>query len=389
MRLKSPLLAIAMTASTVSVPAWAIELDFNGFISVGGGISSNDELNLDIDYNEDVSFDEDSILGIQTTAAINDKMSLTAQLVARGKDDYDLEAEWAFVSYEINDEAYGRAGRLRVPFFAYSESIDVGYSYHWIRPPSEVYRLPFSSIDGVDANYTTWLTDDWETSAQVYFGTYSDEVDVFGQESELDLKNGTGLVLTANYDWLTLRGSVHYATVTVTNDDIEALDSALRNPLLPGGPYDSVADDIAVDENDVMFYEAAVLADYNDYIFVAEWTMLDYDRSAIPDDTGWMISVGKRIGAFTPHLTFAKEEDDGETGFSDPVPAGITLPDGRDLKAVVDGLETEALQESWIAGVRWDVMPSAALKFEAQYTDRKEPEDDDTMIYSVVLDAVF
>ncbi len=369
MRLKSQALAIAISTVGLVNPAMAVELDFNGFISVGGGISSNDELNLDVDYGEDVSFDEDSILGIQTTAAINEKMSLTAQLVARGKDDYDLEAEWAFVSYEMNDETFGRAGRLRVPFFAYSESIDVGYSYHWIRPPSEVYRLPFSSIDGVDANYTTWLTDDWELSTQAYFGTYSDEVDVFGEESELDLKNGTGLVFTANYDWLTLRSSVHFATVTVTNDSINTLNSALT-----GAGFGSVADDIAVDENDVLFYEAAILADYEDYIFVAEWTMLDYDRSAIPDDTGWMISVGKRIGEFTPHLTFAKEEDDGETGFSDPIPSGVS-PALDALKGTVDALESEALQESWIAGVRWDVMPSAALKFEAQYTDRKQPED--------------
>jgi len=383
MRLRSQALAVAISALGIAQPIHAIELDFNGFISVGGGIADNDELNLDVDYDEDVSFNEDSILGIQTTAPINDKISFTAQLVARGKEDYDVSAEWAFLKFEANDEFYARAGRLRAPFFAYSESIEVGYSYHWIRPPSEVYRLPFSSIDGVDANYTTWLTDDWQFTSQVYFGTFSDDVDIFGLESDLDLRNGTGLVLSANYDWLTLRGSVHYAEITVTNSDFDTLDAALR-----GAGFDNVADDIAVDENGVMFYEAAVLADYNDYLFIAEWTMLDFDRSALPDDTGWMISVAKRIGDFTPHLTFAKEDDDGETGFSDPIPSGAA-PALDELKATVDALETEALQESWIAGVRWDFMPSTALKFEVQYTDRKEPEDDDTMIYSVVLDAVF
>lgn len=384
MRLKSQALVAAIAVMGITQPSSAIELDFSGFISVGAGISDNDQLNLDVGYDEDVSFDEDSILGIQTTAPINDKLSFTAQLVARGKDNYDIEAEWAFVNFEVNDELYSRAGRLRVPFFAYSDSVEVGYSYHWIRPPTEVYRLPFSSIDGVDANYTHWLTDDWELTTQVYYGTYSDdEVDVFGQESELDLKNGTGLVLSANYDWLTLRGSVHYADVTLSNPDLDALGTALD-----GAGFGSVADDLAVEDNGVMFYEAAVIADYESYLVVAEWTMLDYDRSVIPDDQGWMISLAKRIGSFTPHITFAKEKDDGESGFSDPIPSGVS-PALDQLKASVDALESEALQESWIAGIRWDFMPSAAFKFEAQFTDRKQPEDDDAMIYSVVLDAVF
>jgi hypothetical protein len=382
MRLKSRALAMAVALGS-SHTAMAIELDFSGFISVGGGIASNDQLNLDVDYDEDVKFNEDSILGIQTTAPINEQLSFTAQLVARGKDDFNIAAEWAFLNFELSDELYTRAGRLRAPFFAYSESIEVGYSYHWIRPPSEVYRLPFSSIDGVDVNYVTWLTDDWELTSQVYFGTYSDEVDVFGQKSNLDLTNGTGVVISANYDWLTLRGSVHYAQVTVTNDNTQALDTALRT-----AGFSNVAEDLAVKDNGVMFYEAAVQADYESYLVIAEWTMLDYDRSAIPDDTGWMISLAKRIGDFTPHITFAKEEDDGETGFSDPIPSGVNA--GLDqLKATVDALESEALQESWIAGVRWDFMPSTALKFEAQYTDRKQPENDDTMIYSVVVDVIF
>ena len=273
---------------------------------------------------------------------------------------------------------------LPLPTFAYSESIEVGYSYHWIRPPTEVYRLPFSSIDGVDANYTAWLGDDWEVNTQIYLGTFNDdEVDVFGEDSEVDLNNGTGIVVTAAYDWLTLRASVHYAEVTVDNDSLNTLFTTLDT-----SGFGSVADDLAVEENDVLFYESAIIADYNDYFFIAEWTMLDYDRSVIPDDQGWMVSVGKRIGEFTPHLTYAAEKDDGETGFSDSIPSGIST--GLDtLKATVDALEAEADQSSIIAGVRWDFMPAAALKFETQYTDRKSPEDDDAMIYSVVLDAVF
>jgi len=96
MRLKSQTLVAAIAVLGIAQPSSAIELDFGGFISVGGGILSNDEIDSSVQYDEDFSFDEDSILGLQTTAPINDKLSFTAQLVARGNDSFNIEAEWAF-----------------------------------------------------------------------------------------------------------------------------------------------------------------------------------------------------------------------------------------------------------------------------------------------------
>jgi len=312
-----------------------------------------------------------------------------------------LKRNGLFLQFDVNDEVVTRAGRLRAPFFAYSESIEVGYSYHWIRPPAEVYRLPFSSIDGLDLNYTTWMGDDWEVSSQVYFGTYDDDVEIYGQEGELDLNTGAGLVFTANYDWLTLRASVHHAEISITNATLEALDSSLRSvPALAGGPFDSIADDLLIDDTQVLFYEAAMMADYEGFLFIVEWTMLEFDDSAIPDDQGYMVSIAKNFGEFTPHLTFAVQDTDPDSFGSDTIPCVST--DLCNLQTSVAAFESEVETHSWIAGVRWDFMPSVALKFEAQYTDNRDSKSlntdetvytldnlDDGMLYSFVLDAVF
>lgn len=41
-------------------------------------------------------------------------------------------------------------GRLRIPFFYYSEFLEVGYAYNWVRLPSDIYNISFSSFDGID-----------------------------------------------------------------------------------------------------------------------------------------------------------------------------------------------------------------------------------------------
>jgi len=250
-------------------------------------------------------------------------------------------------------------------------------------------------------NYTTWVSDDWEVSSQAYVGSYDDDVEIYGQTGDLDLNSGAGLVFTANYDWLTLRASVHHAEVSITNSTLEALDSNLRAvPPAAGGPFTSIADKLLIDDTQVLFYETAVTVDYEGVLFIAEWTMLEFDDSAIPDDQGYMISVAKTFGEFTPHLTFAVQDTDPDSFSSDTIPCVTT--DLCNLQTSVAAFESEVETHSWVLGVRWDFMPSTAFKFEAQYFDNRDSKSlnsegtlytldalDDGMIYSVVVDAVF
>ena len=81
---------------------------------------------------------------------LGDDWAVTTQFVARGSNAWDLEAEWAYISFDASDERRLLFGRQRAPFYMYSDFLDVSYAYHWIKPPSGVYSLPFDVFDGIN-----------------------------------------------------------------------------------------------------------------------------------------------------------------------------------------------------------------------------------------------
>jgi hypothetical protein len=90
-------------------------------------------------YDEDIDFAPESLIGLQFSADLLDGLSVTAQLVSRGANDFKAKFEWAYVSYELNENWTIQAGRKRLPLFYYSDFFDVGYAYTWIRPPADNY----------------------------------------------------------------------------------------------------------------------------------------------------------------------------------------------------------------------------------------------------------
>lgn len=153
------------------------DIQFNGFLSVGGGLIDTDKRDYE-GFDDSLSFDTDTVFGLQTSSQLSDNLSATGQIVSRGSDGYEAEIEWAFLTYQMNDELQIRMGRLRAPFFSFSDFLEVGYAYPWIRPPVEVYgNVPFNGVAGIDAIYTQNL-DTWDLTWQGYLGRFRDDVDV-------------------------------------------------------------------------------------------------------------------------------------------------------------------------------------------------------------------
>ena len=46
----------------------------------------------------------ESVFALQLTADLQEKLSATAQIVARGENDFDADFEWAYITYEFSDE---------------------------------------------------------------------------------------------------------------------------------------------------------------------------------------------------------------------------------------------------------------------------------------------
>ena len=336
------------------------DLTINGFLSAGVGALSTDEIAVN-GYDEDPGFKQDTVLGLQVSKHIQGKFSLTGQLVARGSDDFDMEAAWAYATYEHSDETSVRFGRLRAPFFYYSDFLEVGYAYNWIRPPTEVYRIGFSSIDGVDVTHQLYFGD-IDASVQLYYGRFNEDLTIGGTDYDFDLTQFAGVVFNASMDPFALRLSYHRAALSSTS--LSATAAALN-------------DDFIVDDDVSTFMESAFIYDDGDNQVVIELTALDHDTASLTDDIAYLIHYARRMDQFTPHLTYAYEKDDVESGTT-----GI-------LQQAAD-LENE--YASYIAGLRYDIETNVALKIEAQYRDEKTrsaADGEDGFLYSAAVDMIF
>src|SRR5690606_24210834 len=95
-------------------------------------------------------------LGGQNSYGLTDRLSASVPTDAkREQDDWRLQLEWAYLAYAVNDQFAVRAGRLRPGAFMCSETLDVGYTYPWLRLPDEVYsQMPITNYEGADVLYS-------------------------------------------------------------------------------------------------------------------------------------------------------------------------------------------------------------------------------------------
>ncbi len=138
MRRNALALGVALSLASAGQQAMAIEdIRINGFLTAAAT-----QTDADSPYNIDLASDalrfdgRDNRLGLQIAADINERMSFTMQLLARAvPDNFNAEADWAFVGYNVSDDLQVRAGKVKLPTFLTSDYIEVGYAYPWIRPP--------------------------------------------------------------------------------------------------------------------------------------------------------------------------------------------------------------------------------------------------------------
>lgn len=353
----------ALLSATASVNA--ADLNIHGFMSVGGGFLSNDEITDPVTgqqsgyagYDDAASFSPDTIIGLQFNSQVNDKTSVTAQLVSRGIDDYDTEASWAYASYDVTDDLTVKVGRIRTPFYYFSEFLEVGYAYNWIRPNPLVYRLDFiSSIDGIDLtqNFTAGSLDG---SVKVYYGrddfndlALTDSIRVDGE-----IKNFGGVILNLSLDNVSTRFSYHQAEATSEASD----------------PSFVLASQLSAEDESYSFVEAAIAYDDGNWFAFGEWTAIETDILFDNDDTAYMLSAGKHFDNLMLHITYANVEEDGESN-----------------RLVTEDTE----QQSIALGVRYDFDTGTAFKFEVEQYDRdlgSDALDNDAVLYSFAVDTVF
>lgn len=354
-----------------SAPVFAVDYDFSGYISAVGGTvldgdSSSAYLSEILEYDcpcfvadytqagiyEDtgISFKPDSGYGVKGQVSFNDAISLTAQVEGKGGNDFEPLVSWLFMRWNITSKLSVDIGRKALPLYFYSDFINVGYAYPWIRPTGDIYGWPLSSYNGISASYSDDLGEGSYTLS-AWYGNEEDDDNIaynnvyWGEKSYyIEWSKILGGSFEYSYDWLTFRA------VIMKNISTEEVT------LLEDGSTEIVSDHV-----DQKFYGLALVIDYENILFQSEYNQFNADDF---NSEGYLLGLGYRYKQLTPMISFSSYSDDDPSFGNDD-------EDGHQVNNTLS------------YSLRWDFMKSAA--FTVQYdvlTDKSVWfEEDDNGIY--------
>lgn len=295
----------------------------------------------------------DSLLGVQANYQFSERLSGVVQAVSRYRYDRSFapEVSWAFVKYSPNSQLDLRFGRVGTDFFMLSDSRLVGYGYLTVRPPGDYFwHLPFYSIDGADATLTLPVGEG-ALRLKAFSGASHERLAVGDAVWKLDGAQMSGAYAEYLAGPWQLRAS--YAGIRFRSD------LPVRRLL---APYDGLIDMnaaerfLALDGTRTDYYSLGAVYDDGPWQAQLMLNRIEQGNQAFQDSTSAYALLGYRIGSVTPFAGYSRAH-------SRPRPA----PPGNPLDAVVIGrvmADSHVDQHTTTLGVRWDVAPDVALKFQ-------------------------
>lgn len=329
---------LALAISLASTPVFALEQGeyrFNGFGTAGithlGGEDDSRDYGINGQTNDDWRGDQLSKLGAQFQYGLTDSVGVTAQVTAKAEQDsWKANLEWLYASWQANDNLMLRGGRLRTPVYMYSETLDVGFTYPWIRLPDEVYsQVQLTNYEGADMIYTqplsfgvmTFQLGGGQAKNRDYF-TFDDMYDI-------DYENifASNVSLATN-DFGTFRIGYVEADLSI---DIDAVVTT------PSGPANQ--NFRRARGNKGKFTSLGYQYDNGTWLTADEWTSRMSEDDGRPNIDSFYLMGGRRFGEFLAHVTYAQLDD------------------------------REGRQTSWTYGLNYSVTPAVVVKGEYKRVD--------------------
>ena len=362
---KKSVLALA-TAGLFTFPAYA-DLTINGFASIKAGMTTGSDDSL-YGYTDELDFKNESLMAIQVRSDLGEKLSVTAQLMGRGNEDFDIGFEWAFLSYQLDDNTTINAGRLRAPFYKYSEYMDVGYAYDWSRVPRSVYGLGFNNIEGMSI-YRTDVIGGFDSTIMAMIGGYNGTTGL--GDGKLDSFMGASWELSR--DWYNFRVAYYTADASLVfaNQDVNNLLAGLN-----ANGLSALASEIGFEKDKGTFLGIGAGIDRENLVIVAEFNRTEVDNTFFAKRDNYFVSVAYRLGSVTPYISHEWERHDAKPEIYLPYQGLAGTPAAPlyfGAVATVDSQQREA--DTLNVGLRYDFHPSAAFKL--QYTSQKNVLTDD------------
>ena len=357
-------------------------VSLSGFLTAGATyadkqlLPNSNAVSQDGSIENTPGFTSDSRLGVQISAKVNSDVSVTGQLLAKAREDNsNVKADWAFVTYRLNDPVSVRAGKIKFPTFLISDYYEVGYAYPWIRPPQEVYSLnPISTLNGVDV-LARFRFSDMTLLLQPYYGVSRGATTVAPQEALPALGQPAGSIYSVGFT----ADELHGINMSLGSDTFTARVGFLQTRVN--------ASSLGVFHDTAKFSSAGVTMDWRNIVLYSEVAKREIDGSAnfaFPNQKATYATLGYRFVKWLQLYTTAR------------------LSNNDNPKTL---LGVPLKQTSKTLGLRYEVGSGAAPKFEAQkITPEKgtrgllianpngatvRDKGDNVMFYGITIDVVF
>ena len=356
-------------AATVSGAASAGDLTVSGFATVTAGKAFDGYTGEFLDAScpcfignyehgaiyerKQLSLSKESLAGIQGKLQLTDKLSGTVQVVGRASEHLKPEVDWAYLSYDVSPEVTVQAGRRRLPIYAYSDSVYVGYTLPWVRVPQDIYGWEIGAYNGANISYATSVGD-WAVRGNLFAG----------QESTKDNLEMRKIYYGHPVDdaWKHILG----AYVEVSNDIFGARLMYMQNAInltlhVPGEePSDvfGVRQRIVGLSGSIDYQNWMVRAEANSFIRPS----LDYKSKS------YTATIGYRWGNFTPLIGYSSYKE-----------------------KLTDTYSAPQIDTTRFAAIRWDFRKNMDLKLQFDSVIDRSAYDftHDAKIVSVSLDLIF
>ena len=332
MRLCAPRLHFGLLLCLLAgAPVAAQDLSWSGFGTLGVS-KSNRDFTYQRYITRDGGLNRDSLMGLQADLRLNPQWSATLQLKAapslKADSRWDVVPTWAFVAWRPNDDWLLRAGRLRLPLYLYSESMDVGQTHDMARLPTELYSVaPSSDFDGVYIT-RTWQQGDAgerDISVDAYHGTASTTARSWTRDGAPpavpagpvfhDVKvQASGVALTLRQPGLVLRGSLHGTRTRRAGGQPLPVTFAFVPLPVPGLGYYQVSNSLPGPcVASVPAIQNTVLSLGGEYSFGSGWRLAgeyvrnqQHDTELASDTTAAYLALFRRFGQLTPYVSVSR-----------------------------------------------------------------------------------
>ncbi len=389
--------ALAASLGAVLPAAAAVDYSLSGYATLGyarsTGLNGGSYLRFS---NSDGSLKTESRLAGQLDVRFTPAWSATVQLKLAPAADSDhgtaLTTAWAFVGWRPSNDWLLRAGRMRLPLYLHSESLDIGVAYDMARLPVEMYSVaPSNEFDGISAAYTLPLSllGGSELSIDIYGGRIRTDARFWNRDGappqlaaganfrDADVKL-SGAVLTLRNADTTARLSVNDArSKTLDGDGLPVSVPFVQ--IAPGLGYFRVSEALpgppieTVDRLHNIVTTVGIDHQFGDgWRATAEIARNRQFRTNVgANTTGGYVALSRELGQFTPYVSYGRLRTHGTQMDMYRRLLAVQLPGFIPGAAQINASQRvfaesiyAADQHTWALGTSWNAPWGGRLKLE-------------------------